>query len=158
MNPSALEERFAGGERNGPVDHSERRTPRTWASARGHITAADEWARCRHYIEAALAHSPGLEAIEDVERAIERGSYQVWFGKACCAVTEIAHYARGRALVVVHGGGDMGELLHELEPAMCAFARREGCTLIMGTGRKGWERVTEKRGYRFGYLTMVKRL
>ena len=120
--------------------------------------AADEWARCKPWIEAALAHSPGLETIADVERAIERGSYQVWFGRNCCAVTEIAHYARARALVVVHGGGDMDELLHELEPAMCAFAKNEGCTLIMGTGRKGWERVTRDRGYRFGYLTMVKRL
>ena len=122
------------------------------------LTAASEWARCRHYIEAALGHSPGLETIEDVERAIERGFYQVWFGKACCAVTEIAHYARAKALVVVHGGGDMGELLSALEPAMCDFARAQGCTLIMGTGRKGWERVTQQRGYRFGYVTMVKSL
>jgi hypothetical protein len=114
--------------------------------------------RCRHYIEAALVHSPGLETIEDVERAIERGAYQVWFGNACCAVTEIAHYARARALVVVHGGGDLTELLNALEPAMCAFARAQDCTLIMGTGRKGWERVMQKRGYRFGYVTMVKAL
>jgi len=28
------EKRFAKGERNGPVDHSERRTPRAWASGR----------------------------------------------------------------------------------------------------------------------------
>jgi hypothetical protein len=46
--------------------------------------------------------------------------------------------------------GDIGELLDELEPQMCAFARAQGCTLIMGTGRKGWERVTRQRGYRFG--------
>jgi len=122
------------------------------------VRSSENWARCRHYIESALAHSPGLETIEDVERAIERGSYQVWFGKACCAVTEIAHYVRAEALVVVHGGGDMAELVNELEPAMCAFARAQGCTLIMGTGRKGWERVAAPRGYRFGYVTMVKDL
>ena len=122
------------------------------------MTPTDEWARCKHWIEAALAHAPGLETIEDVERAIERGSYQVWFGRDCCAVTEIADYARARALVVVHGGGDMSELLDELEPAMCAFARAQGCTLIMGTGRKGWERAAGPRGYRFGWITMVKTL
>ena len=91
-----------------------------------------------------------------MERAIERGTYQVWFGAGCCAVTEIADYPKAKALVVVHGGGDMAEMLDELEPAMCAFARAQGCTLIMGTGRKGWERVTANRGYRFGWLTMVK--
>jgi hypothetical protein len=122
------------------------------------LTPAENWARCKPWIEAALVHSPGLETIEDVERAIERGTYQVWFGKECCAVTEIADYARVRALVVVHGGGDMAELLDELEPQMCAFAREQGCTLIMGTGRKGWERVTRSRGYRFGFITMVKQI
>jgi len=30
-------------------------------------------------------------------------------GEKCCAVTEIADYARARALVVVQGGGDMAE-------------------------------------------------
>jgi hypothetical protein len=106
----------------------------------------------------ALAHSPGLESITDVECAIERGTYQVWFGARCCAVTEIADYACAKALVVVHGGGDMAEMLDELEPAMCVFARARGCTLIMGTGRKGWERATQSRGYCFGWLTMVKSL
>ncbi|MGH6829073.1 MAG: hypothetical protein ACREFW_09210, partial [Rhizomicrobium sp.] len=101
---------------------------------------------------------PGLESIEDVERAIENGSYQVWFWHHSCAVTEIADYARHKALVVVHGAGDMAELLDVIEPGMCAWAKEQGCTLMMGTGRKGWERVTEKRGYRFGFVTMVKNL
>ena len=82
------------------------------------MTPAENWARCKHWIEAALAHLLGLEAIEDVERAIERGSYQVWFGKACCAVTEIADYARVRALMVVYGGGDMAEMRTDLRGEM----------------------------------------
>jgi hypothetical protein len=90
--------------------------------------------------------------------AIERSSYQVWFAKRSCAVTETADYTRVRALVVVHGGGDMAEMLDALEPAMCAFARAQDCALIMGMGRKGWERATRARGYRFGWLTMVKSL
>ena len=52
----------------------------------------------------------------------------------------------------------MAEMLDALEPAMCAFARAQGCTLTMGTGRKGWERATRSRGYRFGYVTVVKHL
>lgn len=28
----------------------------------------------------------------------------------------------------------------------------------MGTGRKGWERVTRPGGYRFSYVTVVKSL
>ncbi len=120
--------------------------------------AAREWARCRHFIEAALGQSPGFETIEDVERLIADGRYQFWPGENCAAVTEIAEFARAKMLVVMHGGGDLIELLEEMEPALCAFARVAGCDGIMGFGRKGWQRVCERRGYRFGWLAMVKDL
>ena len=119
---------------------------------------ASEWARCRHFIESALAHSPGFEDIVDVERAIAEGRYQFWPGERCAAITEIADFPRAKMLVVLHGGGDLAELIDRMEPALCAFARAAGCDGIMGLGRKGWERVCEKRGYRFGWLAMVKML
>jgi hypothetical protein len=121
-------------------------------------TAASEWARCRHFIEKALARSPGFEAIEDVERAIAEGRYQFWPGRNCAAITEIADFPRAKMLIVLHGGGDLAELIDALEPALCAFARAAGCDGIMGLGRKGWERVCETRGYEFGWLAMVKML
>ena len=118
-----------------------------------------EWLRCRHWIEAAVARSPfGLETIEDVEAAIARGAYQFWPGRGCACVTEIQNYPRKKVLCVVHGGGALDELIDEMEPALCAFARAAGCDLIMGIGRKGWARVTERRGYRFGWITMLKAL
>jgi len=122
------------------------------------MTPQENWARLRHLIVAALETSPGLETIEDVEALVGCGKYQAWFGKNSVAITEIASYPRKKALTVIHGGGDLTELLDELEPSMCAFARSQGCDLIMGTGRKGWERVTEKRGYRFGWIVMAKDL
>jgi hypothetical protein len=61
-------------------------------------------------------------------------------------------------LCIIHGGGDLAELVDAMEPALCAFARAAGCDLIMGIGRKGWQRVCEKRGYRFGWVAMVKAL
>jgi hypothetical protein len=120
--------------------------------------ARKEWARCRHWIEAALRRSPGFETIEDVERLVAERHYQFWPGRDCAAITEIARFARKKVLIVVHGGGSLEELLDEMEPSLCAFAQAAGCDAIMGTGRKGWERVTEKRGYRFGWTTMVKDL
>lgn len=122
------------------------------------MTPQENWARCRPWIEAALVTSPGLETIEDVERLVADGSYQVWFGRNCAAITEIASYPSRKVMTVIHGGGDLTELLDELEPSMCAFARMQGCDAIMGTGRKGWERVTEKRGYRFAWIVMTKDL
>lgn len=122
------------------------------------MTPQENWTRCRPWIEAALATSPGFETIEDVERLVAEGSYQVWFGTNCVAITEIASYPRRKVMTVIHGGGDLTELIDELEPSMCVFARSQGCGSIMGTGRKGWERVTEKRGYRFAWITMTKDL
>jgi hypothetical protein len=119
-------------------------------------TLAAEWARCRPYIEAAIRHSPQLETIADVERLISCGKYQFWPGKRSAAITEIAEFARGLVLIVVHGGGDLAELVDLMEPAFCGYARAHGCIAIAGMGRKGWQRATEKRGYRFGTIMMIK--
>lgn len=122
------------------------------------MNPAIEWQRCRPWIVAALATSPNLETIVDVERLIESGHYQVWFGMECAAITEIAQFANRKALIILHGGGNMAEGLDQLEPAMCAYALKNGCDMIMGQGRRGWERVAAKHGYRFGFITVTKDL
>src|SRR5205085_9327673 len=93
--------------------------------------AQGEWRRCRSWIEAALACTPGLEKIEDVEAKIAAGAYQFWPGKRAACITEIAGFARAKALIVIHGGGDLAELVDEMEPALADFARAAGCDLIM---------------------------
>ncbi len=122
------------------------------------MSTREHWPRCRPWIEAALATGPGVETIEDVERLIESGQYQLWMGRNAAAVTEVTQFQRRKILTVMHGGGDLSELLDEIEPALCAFARAQGCDGIMGLGRKGWERVTQSRGYRLAYIAMIKDL
>lgn len=117
-----------------------------------------EWVRCRGWIEAAVATGPGVETIDDVEWLIGEGRYQLFAAPQSAAVTEIAQFARRKILIVVHGGGNLEELLDVLEPRMCVFARAQGCDAIMGTGRRGWERVTGRRGYRFAWINMIKDL
>jgi hypothetical protein len=116
------------------------------------------WARCRGWIEAATLQGPGLESITDVEQRIAAGQYSFWPGANCAAVCEIRHYDNKKALVVVHGGGDLRELLEKIEPMLCAYARAQGCDVMMGEGRKGWERAARDNGYRFGMITMMKNL
>ena len=122
------------------------------------MSAAEEWHRCSHWIEAALSRSPGFETIEDVERFVADGKYQFWPGRNSAAITEIAQFAARKVLIVQHAGGNLSELIDEMEPSFCAFARVASCDAIMGFGRMGWKRVTEKRGYRFGWVAMVKSL
>ena len=122
------------------------------------MNAAQEWKRCRPWIEAALARSPGFENIEDIEGYVSEGKYQFWPGRRSAAITEIAQFAAKKVLIVQHAGGDLPELMNDMEPAFCTFARAADCDAIMGFGRMGWKRVTEKRGYRFGWVAMVKDL
>lgn len=117
-----------------------------------------EWERCRSWIVAALENSPGYETIEDVERKIAAKVYQFWPGWKCAAATCIYTYDKRKVLAVVHGGGDLEELLYDIEPKMCQFARLEGCDGISGEGRLGWKPVCEKHGYRLSHITMIKDL
>ena len=84
--------------------------------------AQSEWARCRHWIVAALAHSPGLETIEDVERLVGERVYQFWAGKRSAVITEIVEFQRTRGLMVRHAGGNMDELV-SMCPSIEEFAR-----------------------------------
>lgn len=119
--------------------------------------AASEWARCRNYIQEALERSPGLETIEDIEQGIRECRLQFWPGRASAVITEIGQYPRKRVLIVNHAGGDLNELI-EMEPSIAAFARGAGCDLVMGFGRMGWKRIWEKRGYRLGWVAMIRNL
>lgn len=133
------------------MDHGE-------ISAGGVSPAQEHWARCRPWIEAAVQQGPQLETVEDVERRIAGGEYIFWPGINCAVVCAIREYENKKALVIVHGGGDLRELLDRIEPMLCIYARRMGCSIVMGEGRKGWERAARDNGYRFGFVTMTKKL
>jgi hypothetical protein len=109
--------------------------------------ARAEWARCRHWIEAAIEHSSGLLSIEDVERSIEAGNMQFWPGKACAAVTEVAVYPQSKHLMIVLAGGNMEEIISMI-PSFKWFGAAHGCTKLVEAGRPGWERVLRSRGWK----------
>jgi hypothetical protein len=106
-----------------------------------------EWERCRPWIEAALVHAEGTHRIEDIADGIASGRFQFWPGKNCAAVTEIIVYPRLTALNFFLLGGDLTELLHEMEPAICKWGKAMGCSRVIGAGRKGFERVLRPLGY-----------
>jgi hypothetical protein len=118
--------------------------------------AAEEWERCRGWIEAALAHSPGFETIEDVEKLLGSNLYQLWSGDNCAAITSVDRYAQRLVISIIHGGGDKRELIDVLEPKIARFGAEHGCDMIAVTGRRGWIREGERHGYHFGYVTMMK--
>lgn len=124
------------------------------------MTTADDWPRCKGWIEAAIKPS-GLYEIEDIERQIAEGSMEFWAGENCAAVTEISIYPNCKVLNVFAGGGTRGKALKELtrkmEPAFLDWGRLNGCKKIMGFGiYEAWKPVCERMGYKMLWTVMAK--
>ncbi len=117
-----------------------------------------EWMRCRHWIEDALVHAGGTHTIEDVEDGIAKGEYQFWAGNRAAIVTNISDMPRQRILTYWLIGGDLKELQNEMEPKITDWARRSGCAKVIGIGRKGFERVFAKSGFKYAWTFIEKDL
>ncbi len=121
------------------------------------MTAESEWARCKHWIAAALEYSRGTHTIEDIEAGIAAGQYTFWPGRGCAVITEFIEYPQLKALNFFLFGGDLQDL-KEMEPHIVAWAKAQGCTRFMGGGRKGFERVFASAGYEPAWFVLVKDL
>lgn len=110
-------------------------------------TLTQEWARCHHWIVAALEHSAGTHDIADIEYGIAKGVYALWPGRECAAITEIHQFPRARYFHIFLAGGKLEELL-EMVPSWRSFAMHAGCSKLTLCGRRGWERVLKKQGWK----------
>lgn len=122
------------------------------------MTTEEEWQRCRPWIEAALAESPGLETIEEVERLIACGRYIFWPHQDCAVITRVDQFEWARVLMAVHGGGKLGALMDELIPEMEKWAKVNDFDYFGGEGRLGWIPTLKKMGYKVAFVTMLKPL
>lgn len=78
-----------------------------------------------------------------------RGEYQFWPGERSAGVTEIVEYPRRKALIFWLAGGDLSDLMANIEPVARAWGEAQGCTLFMGyaVDRPGWSRALQRHGY-----------
>jgi hypothetical protein len=111
----------------------------------------------RKHIEAALEYSGGTHLYEDVEKAILEGRMQIWPGTKSAAVTEIIEYARKKVLHVFIAGGDMDELIQMIDSA-AAWGRTQNCASLTMSGRKGWERVLGRHGFKPVMIVMEREI
>lgn len=107
---------------------------------------ADEWQRCRPWIEAALARCGGTHELGDVEAELAGGHAQFWPGARGAAVTRIAEFPRAKLFNIWLAGGELEELLAML-PTWRRFAAFHGCKAMTITGRDGWRRALKNLGW-----------
>lgn len=123
--------------------------------AQGHVPIS-EWLRCRPWIDAALEYASGTHTIEDVEAGIADGRYQFWAGARSAIVSEVIAYPRMKVFNYWLIGGDLRELKY-MEPRITQWAKQEqGCSRVIGIGRKGFERVFVSHGFKFGWTCIMK--
>lgn len=111
----------------------------------------------RKHIEAALGYSGGTHNFDDVKQAIIEGRMQLWPAPNSAAVTEIVEYARKKVIHVFLAGGQMDEVVGGIE-SVAEWGRAQGCQSMTISGRKGWERILDKSGFRPVLVTMERKL
>ena len=94
---------------------------------------------------------------EDIRTLVERGECQAWPSHGSIAVTEIRQHPRNRALNIWLAAGRVQDFL-EIEPQVRAWGRRQGCTKLTLTGRKGWSRVLDKHDWQLHSITLTRPL
>lgn len=95
--------------------------------------------RYRRQIEAALKYTHGSHTFDDVCELVAQGKLQFWPGPHSVIMTEILQFPRYRAVNFFLAGGVMEELM-AMEPRVLDWAKTQGCTRAVLSGRKGWER------------------
>lgn len=119
--------------------------------------AADEFKRCKKWIEDALEYSGGTHEIEDVFRGILEGKMQLWPAPDGCLVTEIIVYPRKKVLHIFLAGGKLDQLT-DMHDDVIRWAKSYDCSALTLSGRKGWERALLGHGWKPTFVTLSKEI
>lgn len=103
------------------------------------------------------ANDPAFWPITAIDEELASGRAQFWGGEACAMVTRIIAYPGGAVtLDVLAAAGNLEELTKQIAPAAEEWARAQGLTHIVVSGRPGWARVL--KNWRHFQNVMVKEL
>ena len=119
----------------------------------------EELIRCREWIQSALNNGGPPPAFNDIVDGIISGNMQRWLGANGCAITEIVVYPNKKVLHVFLAGGDKGlgiEQITDMHDDAIEFGKQQGCVGMTVTGRKGWKKVLQSRGWSEQFTTLLK--
>lgn len=102
----------------------------------------EHFERCRPFIQAALDRDLGTHTADDVLELLLTGPVQIWPTANAVMITVVETYPRKKLLRGWLSGGALSEI-QKSEPAIRAWAEKQGCDLIIIAGRKGWLRAFE---------------
>lgn len=102
--------------------------------------------------------SRSLQTIDDLraQMAAQRGHCLTTPRSVIYVTVEDYESSGERVAQVGPAAGDLAEIMEAL-PHMEAWARGEGCTQVMITGRRGWVKALEASGYE-EHATIIRKL
>ena len=119
----------------------------------------EELIRSKDWIQSALNKGGNTHEFKDIVDGIISGNMQLWLGANGCAVTEIVVYPNKKVLHVFLAGGDQGqgiEQITDMHDDAMEFGKQQGCIGMTVTGRRGWKKVLQSRGWSEQFTTLLK--
>jgi hypothetical protein len=101
----------------------------------------------RARLQKALDYGGNTHDLADVIDLVRKGEAQFWENGDGSIVTEIYQYPRLKAISFWLMSGTIPDCM-ALEDDILAWAKTEGCTMAISTGRKGWLYHARKTGWR----------
>ena len=101
----------------------------------------------RARLQKALDYGGNTHDLADVIDLVKTGKAQFWENGDGSIVTEIYQYPRLKAISFWLMSGTIPDCM-ALEDDILAWAKTEGCTMAISTGRKGWLYHARKTGWR----------
>jgi len=121
------------------------------------------WEFVKHELDRALTSEYNRITIDDVYVMIQNKDAQLWalhngITKAVM-VTQIVEYKRLKAVKIwLVTGTELDTWLDTLIETVSAWGKENGCSVMEFTGRKGWEKVLNKKGFNDSKISMTKPL
>ena len=113
----------------------------------------------REWIESALNKGGDTHDFKDIVDGVLSGHMQLWMGSNGCAVTEIVVYPNKKVLHVFLAGGDKGYGIHQITDMhddAITWGKHQGCIGMTVTGRRGWKKILEPKGWSEQFTTLLK--
>ena len=102
----------------------------------------------RELFEKALRVGGETHTFEDIEYGIATGIFQYWGDKECGVLTQIVDYPRTRKLHIFIVAGNYTVAVERYLPKLKEFAKEINASAITALGRKGFERIVPKIGFK----------
>ncbi len=124
------------------------------------------WPEVVDHLQMAVDESHGKAIAVDILERLLSGDYGLWVwlsdnNVVASFVTQIIKYPQRKSLGIPFIGGDPHRMTEWFTPSLAVFedyAKKEGCDMIEGYGRRAWLKYVEPAGFGVGYIAFEKYL